>query len=457
MLNKGDIIEATVESFALPECVGVVRHQNWVIFVPNVLPGEKCRVKIVKAKKNFLQGELIDLLEVSPSRIEPCCPHFNRGCGGCSLQNINYPEQIAIKEKNALDTLIRIGKVDLSAIDYQGFLPSPQIFGYRNKMEFNFGEKNGNLVCGLRPKGKYWDIIDLKSCYLMDTYFIQALLDFFCWYGKQHGLTGYDPVRKDGVLRNLLVRYNQSSDQYFIGLSTVNHDLPGANAMIGEVTRLFPKISGIIHIINNSPASALIFEEKKLLYGSDFFIESIGSIRYKISIDSFFQVNIHAGEFLFPKVAEYVDLQPGESLFDLYSGNGSIGLFLSRPGTRITGVDENPQAVEDALYNAQLNSIDSYFTICGRVEKVLAGLTNQPVSKIVVDPPRAGLVTKVIDAIVHAFPKRIVYVSCNTSSLARDIAVFKDNGYVLKKITWIDLFPQTPHFEAVALIEPSGK
>ena len=455
MLKKDDVIEATVESFALPECVGVIRHQNWVIFLPGVLPGEKCRVKIVKVKNNFLQGELLELLEASRARIEPICPHFRMGCGGCSLQFIDYPEQVAIKKKNALNIIERIGKTDLSYVEVEGFIPSNLHFGYRNKMEFNFGDKNGNLVCGLRPKGKYWDLIDLETCYLMDADFIKSILDFFHWYGDRYRLTGYDPVRKDGFLRNLLIRYNRSLDQYLIGLSTIKGDLPGLNELVGETIHLFPKIGGMVHIINDSLASALLFEEKRLLYGLDYYLETIGSIQYKISIDSFFQVNLHAGELLFPKVAEYTDLQPGETLYDLYSGNGSIGLFLSRPGNRVTGVEENSQAVEDARYNARLNSLPSYSAFCGRVEKVLFDFVGKPPTKVVVDPPRAGLVPKVIDALIQTAPQKIVYVSCNTSSLARDLAGFAEKNYRLKRICWIDLFPQTPHYEAVALIEPS--
>ncbi|MGI6749439.1 MAG: 23S rRNA (uracil(1939)-C(5))-methyltransferase RlmD [Atribacter sp.] len=456
MLKKGDVIEGIVETFALPDCVGVIRHQNWVVFVPGVLPGEKCRVTIRKVKRNFLQGELEEFIEKSPARIEPICPHFKMGCGGCSLQFADYAEQVSIKEKNALNTIEKIGKVDLSSIDYEGFLPSVLSLGYRNKMEFNFGNQDGKLICGLRPKGKYWDLIDLQTCYLMNSQLVTGLLDFFRSYGNRYGLKGYDPVRKDGFLRNLLIRYNRSLDQYLIGLSTIRGELPGVGELVKDLTHYFPNVSGLVHIINNSPANALLFEEKILLYGSDYYIETIGSTQYKVSIDSFFQVNIHTGELLFPIITNYADLQPGESLFDLYSGNGSIGLYLSRQGTMITGIEENPQAVEDAQYNATLNSISSYNAICGRVEKALLDVIGNSMKKGIVDPPRAGLTPKVIKTLVAAHPEKIVYVSCNTASLARDLVVFAEDNYFLKKISWIDLFPQTPHYEAVALIEPSS-
>lgn len=455
MLKKGDVIEGLVEAFALPDCVGVVRYQNWVIFVPGVLPGEKCRVSIRKVKRNFLQGELKEFIQKSPARVDPVCPHFQMGCGGCSLQFMKYPEQISIKEKNALTTIEKIGKIDLSSISYEGFLPSIQSLGYRNKMEFNFGNQDGTLICGLRPKGKYWDLINLQTCYLMNSQTVTELLDFFRSYGNRYGLKGYDPVRKDGFLRNLLVRYNRSLDQYLIGLSTISGELPGAGELVKDLTHYFPNVSGLVHIINNSPANALLFEEKILLYGSDYYIETIGSIRYKVSIDSFFQVNIHTGELLFPIIDQYADLQPGEFLFDLYSGNGSIGLYLSDKGKMVTGIEENPQAIEDARFNASLNSIPSYNAICGRVEKVLLEVIGNSLKKCIVDPPRAGLTPKVIKTLVAAHPEKIVYVSCNTASLARDLVVFAEEKYFLKKITWVDLFPQTPHYEAVALIEPS--
>ena len=456
MLKKGDIFEGMVETFALPDCVGVIRHQNWVVFVPGVLPGEKCRVRVQKVKRNFLQGELNEFIEKSPMRIEPVCPHFQMGCGGCSLQFADYAEQISIKEKNALNAIERIGKVNLSLVDYEGFIPSVQNLGYRNKMEFNFGTQDGKLICGLRPKGKYWDLIDLQTCYLMNEKVIAGLLDFFRSYGNRNNLKGYDPVRKDGFLRNLLIRYNRSLDQYLIGLSTVSGKLPEEDRLVQDLVHNFPSVSGLVHIINDSPANALLFEEKILLYGSEYYIETIGSTQYKVSIDSFFQVNIHIGELLFPIIENYTDLQPGESLFDLYSGNGSIGLYLSRQGNRITGIEENPQSTEDARYNATLNSISSYKAICGRVEKVLLDVIGSSLKKGIVDPPRAGLTSKVIKTLVAAHPEKIVYVSCNTTSLARDLAVFAEDNFILKKITWVDLFPQTPHYEAVALIEPSS-
>ncbi|NLJ50433.1 MAG: 23S rRNA (uracil(1939)-C(5))-methyltransferase RlmD [Candidatus Atribacteria bacterium] len=455
MLKKGDVIEGVVEAFALPDCVGVIRHQNWVIFVPGVLPGEKCRVSIRKVKRNFLQGELNEFIHKSPARVDAVCSHFQMGCGGCSLQFMNYAEQISIKEKNALTTIEKIGKVDLSSIDYGGFISSVQCLSYRNKMEFNFGNKDGKLICGLRPKGKYWDLIDLQTCYLMNSQTVTGLLDFFRSYGNRYGLKGYDPVRKDGFLRNLLIRYNHSLDQYLIGLSTIKGDLPGVREMVKDLTHNFPNISGLVQIINNSLANALLFEQKILLYGSDYYIETIGSTRYKVSIDSFSQVNIHTGELLYPIIDDYVDLKPTESLFDLYSGNGSIGLYLSHQGNKVTGIEENSQAVDDARYNASLNSITSYNAICGRVEKVLLDGIGDSLKKGIVDPPRAGLTPKVIKTLVTAHPEKIVYVSCNTASLARDLAMFAENNFFLKRITWVDLFPQTPHYEAVALIEPS--
>ena len=455
MLKKGDVIEGIVETFALPDCVGVIRHQNWVVFVPGVLPGEKCRVTIRKVKRNFLQGELEEFIEKSPARIEPICPHFKMGCGGCSLQFADYAEQVSIKEKNALNAIEKIGKVDLSSIDYEGFLPSVLSLGYRNKMEFNFGNQDGKLICGLRPKGKYWDLVDLETCYLMNSQAIGEFLDFFRSYGNRYRLAGYDPVRKDGFMRNLLIRYHRSLDQYLIGLSTVKGELPGTKDLIKDLIHHFPNLSGLVHIINNSPANALLFEEKNLLFGSDYYIETIGAIQYKVSIDSFFQVNIYTGELLFPIITNFTDLQPGESLLDLYSGNGSMGLYLARWGNVVTGIEENPQAIEDARDNASLNSISSYNAICGKVEKVRWDVMGKSFQKVIVDPPRAGLAPKVIQALIDIYPQKIIYVSCNTASLARDLVAFAEKNYKLKKIAWVDLFPQTPHYEAVALIEPS--
>ncbi|HXL02713.1 MAG TPA: 23S rRNA (uracil(1939)-C(5))-methyltransferase RlmD [Candidatus Atribacteria bacterium] len=451
-MDKGQIIEGKVVDFALPEGQGVLKEGGWVIFVPGVLIDEVCRVKITKLKRNYALGEAIEILEPSPSRMEPLCPHFGEGCGGCRFQFMAYEEQIKVKERNARQTLEKVGGISWEEVDYEGFTPSLSPWEYRNKMEFNFGEKEGELVLGLRPRGRYWDLIDLKTCYLMKKDLTQALLQLFRDYGKSSSLSGYDPRKKEGVLRNLLVRYS-SSQELLVGLSTTGIDLPREEDLVGELRKNFPFLEGLIHIINNSPASALIFEDKRILWGKDHFFERVGTINYKVSLESFFQVNRFLSLALYEKAARYASLNGGETVLDLYCGSGGVGLFVADSAQQVVGVEENPQAVEDAKFNAWLNGRSNFTCVPGRVDKVLPLFSNVGVDVVIIDPPRAGLDKKVVRRVSSLSPQRLVYISCNISTLARDLLLFKEQGYHLGKISFLDLFPQTPYFESVALLK----
>jgi 23S rRNA (uracil1939-C5)-methyltransferase len=450
---KGEIFEGKVVDFALPEGQGVLKKNGFVVFVGGVIPGDVCRVKIVKVKNNFALGELLELIEPAEGRVEPICPHFEEGCGGCSLQFLSYPQQLAFKEKSAFDALQRVGKISREEIDYEGFFPSPKVFGYRNKMEFNFGpSQEGKLALGLHPKKRYWEVLDLKVCYLMNHEKIAQLLGFFRDFAVRNQLSGYDPVKKEGFLRNLLIRRSESEAEFIVGLASREGAIPKTEELIRELKSLVPSVQGLVHIINNAPASALIFEKKQLLFGRDFFYERIGSIRYKVSIESFFQVNSPGCYLLYEKVKEYAQLDRRQKVLDLYCGSGGIGLYLADSASSVLGVEENPKAVEDAKHNAWLNGLDNFICVSGRVEKMLSGLSSQKFDCVILDPPRAGLDKKAVKKVVTLGVPLIVYVSCNIGTFARDVLFFREGGYQLKKICFIDLFPHTPHFETVALL-----
>ncbi|MGC8777450.1 MAG: 23S rRNA (uracil(1939)-C(5))-methyltransferase RlmD, partial [Candidatus Caldatribacteriaceae bacterium] len=359
-MKKGDVIEGEVVDFALPESHGVIKKDGLVIFAPGALPRERCRVKLWKVKPNYALGEVVEVLETSPFRQEPRCPHFLEGCGGCRLQTVDYGEQVRIKEVHALSTLERVGQVSLEAIAYEGFIPAPSPFEYRNKMEFNFGEQEGKLLLGLRPRNRYWDLVDLKVCYLMKEGLIRRMLDFFRQYGQRAGLSGYDPVKKEGVLRSLLLRSSRGYKEVLVGLSTTSETLPQEEEMTRALREIFPEVQGLVHITNTSPASALIFEKKRVLWGRDHLFERIGSVTYKVSMESFFQINSDLCEVLYSRVETYANLHHREVVLDLYAGGGGIGLFLASSARQVIGIEENPQAVEDARFNAELNGVTNF-------------------------------------------------------------------------------------------------
>ncbi len=451
-VRKGDVFEGEVLDFALPECQGVLKRNGFVVFVPLVLEGEFCRVEVEKVRRSFATGKALEVLRTSPARVAPSCPHFLEGCGGCQLQFVQYEEQVRLKRKHALNILERIGGVALEKIHCEEFVLSPRAFEYRNKMEFTFGEKDGELVLGLRPANRFWDVVDLKTCLLMRRDLVERLLEFTREYGKKHRIPGYDPVQKVGVLRNLLVRYSPTTGELLVGLATRSFDLPEKAFLVGMLREMFPELRGIVHIVNNSPASALIFEEKHVLWGEPYFFENIGHLSFRVSIESFFQVNSLLCEALYAKVREYTLADgPVVTALDLYCGGGGIGLFVADAVEKVVGVEENPKAVEDAFENAKRNGRTNFTCILGRVEKLLAS-SRFHVDVVIVDPPRAGLDKKVVQRVSSLAPRKVVYVSCNIGTFARDVALFRDRGYDLMKLAFFDLFPQTPYFETVALL-----
>lgn len=451
VLCRGNVIEGEVLDFALPECLGVLKKDGFVVFVPGVLEGEMCQAEIERVKRSFAFGKVLEVLEVSPHRVVPPCPHFAEGCGGCRLQFARYGEQIRLKKKYALSILERVGGVRLEKVTFEDFIPSPQEFEYRNKMEFTFGEGDGTLLLGLRPANRYWDVVDLKTCLLMRRDLADKLLSFFRDYGKRYRIPGYDSVRKSGILRNLLVRYSPTTGGLLVGLSTVSCELPEEDVLVGTLREMFPELRGVVHIINDSPASALLFEKKRVLWGEPYLFEKVGHLLFRVSIESFFQVNSFLCDALYRKVKEYVLTGPVATLLDLYCGGGGMGLFVADAVEKVVGVEENPKAVEDAHENARKNNLTNFTCILGRVEKLLAS-SRFHVDTIVVDPPRAGLDKKVVQRVSSLSPQRVVYVSCNIGTFARDVALFRERGYDLLQMAFFDLFPQTPYFETVALL-----
>ncbi|MCS7241534.1 23S rRNA (uracil(1939)-C(5))-methyltransferase RlmD [Candidatus Caldatribacterium sp.] len=455
MVHKGEILEGSVVDFALPDCHGVLKKDGFVIFVPLVLREEVCRVEIAKVKRDFALGRVLEILEESPYRIAPPCPHFREGCGGCQLQFVAYGEQVRLKREHALSVLERIGRVDLSEVLLEDFVASPQPFAYRNKMEFTFGEKDGELLLGLRPANRYWDVVNLTTCLLMRKDLVERLLDLFREYGKRHGIPGYDPVRKTGILRNLLVRYSGTTGDLLVGLATTSFELPEMDHLVEVLCEGFPELRGFVHIVNNSPASALLFEEKRVLWGEPYLFERIGNLTFRVSAESFFQVHSTLCGALYEKVREYLLVDgPVSTVLDLYCGGGGIGIFVADAVEKVVGIEENPKAVEDASDNARRNNRLNFTCVPGRVEKLLAA-SRFRVDAVIVDPPRAGLDKKVVQRITALLPRTVVYVSCNIGTFARDVALFRERGYKLCRISFFDLFPQTPHFETVALLVQS--
>jgi len=455
-MKKGQVYEGLVTRVDFPN-KGIIDYEGMKITVKNCLPGQKVPFAVNKIKNGKAEGSLLEVIEKSPLECrDRVCKSFG-SCGGCSYQTMAYEEQLKLKESQVKRLL------DQVCDDYifEGIVGSPLEFGYRNKMEFSFGDeyKDGPLALGLHKKGSFYDILTVDDCRLVDTDY-NKILSCVLEYCKELGLSYYHKLTHKGYLRHLLVRKAAKTGEILINLvtSTQEEEIAGnPDSIFREfIDRLLGlpldgKIVGILHSYNDSQADVVRSDKTVILYGRDYIYEELLGLRFKISIFSFFQTNSLGAELLYSKVREYVGETKDKSLFDLYSGTGTIAQLLAPVASRVCGVEIVEEAVEAARENAALNGLDNCKFIVGDVLKVVDSLEAKP-DIIVLDPPRDGIHPKALDKILAFGVDRIVYVSCKPTSLARDLVVMQEKGYKVERVCCVDMFPQTGHVECVVLI-----
>lgn len=455
-MKKGQVYEGLVTRVDFPN-KGIIDYEGMKITVKNCLPGQKVRFAVNKIKNGKAEGSLLEVIEKSPLECrDRVCKSFG-SCGGCSYQTMAYEEQLKLKESQVKRLL------DQVCDDYifEGIVGSPLEFGYRNKMEFSFGDeyKDGPLALGLHKKGSFYDILTVDDCRLVDTDY-NKILSCVLEYCKELGLSYYHKLTHKGYLRHLLVRKAAKTGEILINLvtSTQEEEIAGnPDSIFREfIDRLLGlpldgKIVGILHSYNDSQADVVRSDKTVILYGRDYIYEELLGLRFKISIFSFFQTNSLGAELLYSKVREYVGETKDKSLFDLYSGTGTIAQLLAPVASRVCGVEIVEEAVEAARENAALNGLDNCKFIVGDVLKVVDSLEAKP-DIIVLDPPRDGIHPKALDKILAFGVDRIVYVSCKPTSLARDLVVMQEKGYKVERVCCVDMFPQTGHVECVVLM-----
>ena len=458
-MKKGEIYEEIIETVEFPN-KGKVQVEGKTVVVKNGIPGQKVRFMINKKKGTRLEGRLLEVLDKSPLEVrEPVCSIFP-ACGGCMYQTMSYEEQLNMKAaqvKKLIDeAVIRGGQVDTEGKpDYifEGIKGSPQEFAYRNKMEFSFGDeyKDGPLSLGLHKKGSTYDVLNTDDCKLVHkdmTDILTCVRDYFL----EKGVPYYKKMQHTGYLRHLLLRRGVTTGEILIHLVTTSqeeHDLEPLKDLLLALP-LEGKIVGIMHIINDSLSDVVKSDETRILYGQDWFYETLLGLRFRISTFSFFQPNSLAAEVLYSIVRTYVEDARGMEVFDLYSGTGTIAQLLAPVAKEVIGVEIVEEAVEAARQNAALNGLSNCRFIAGDVLKVLDDLEEKP-DMIVLDPPREGFHPKALPKILSYGVKRIVYVSCKATSLARDMETFLHAGYRLEKACCVDQFCQTVWTEAVAV------
>ena len=494
-MKKGQIYEGMVEHVSFPnKCVVAVEGEEKKVVVKNALEGQKVRFRLSKARKGKCEGNLLEVLEPSPVELTVAdvpCVHFG-ACGGCTYQHLSYEDQLALKEKQIRELLAPvIGEAggDFDAV-FEGVMASPRQFGYRNKMEFSFGDtcKDGELALGMHKRGSFYDIVTVSDCRIVDADFREILTATLGYFSSKN-ISYFHKNTHEGYLRHLLVRKATKTGEILVDLVTTTQlqrfgapdgaldqaeiafdntqaQLTGERIREKELLDCFVEtltaldldgnLAGILHTHNDSVADVVKDEGTDILYGESFFYEELLGLRFKISPFSFFQTNSLGAEVLYDVARTYVgDLHAtngdGATVYDLYSGTGTIAQILAPVAKKVIGVEIVEEAVEAAKENAALNGLSNCEFLAGDVLKVLDDIAEKP-DFIVLDPPRDGIHPKALEKIIDYGVDRMVYISCKPTSLARDLEVLQARGYRVERVRCVDMFPATVHVETCVLL-----
>ena len=429
---------------------GIGKADGFTVFVKDAVIGDIVTAKIMKAKKNYGYGRLMEILKPSPYRVEPVCPSA-RQCGGCQLQAVSYEEQKVFKEKKLRGHLERIG--GFRDLPMEPMIGMDEPYHYRNKAQFPVGRnKEGRIITGFYA-GRTHAIIENRDCALGIPQ-NKEILDIVIAHMEKYGIAPYDEMTGKGLVRHIFVRYGFFTGELMVCLIINGQDLPHQKELI-EKLREIPGMASISLNINKKRSNVILGDKVKTIWGQEYITDKIGDISYEISPLSFFQVNPKQTWKLYSKALEYADLHGEETVWDLYCGIGTISLFLAQQAKFVRGVEIVPAAIDDAKRNAQINNIENVEFFVGKAEEVLPREYEKNgvyADVIVVDPPRKGCDEMLLKTILKMQPKRVVYVSCDSATLARDLRFLCDNGYELKKVCGVDQFPQTVHVETVVLL-----
>ena len=468
-IKKKDIVELEISDLAYGG-KSVAKLDGLVVLIRGGIPGDIVKAEIVKRKSNFAEAKILEIVKESDLRTKPMCPHFGL-CGGCSWQDLKYEEQLKFKTKQVKESLKHIG--GFSDFPIQEALDADEIFYYRNKMEYAFApDSNQGLILGLHPRGRFDKVFDLKECFLQSENANQ-IVDFVRAFAKEKKMIPYDFKKRSGFLRFLAIREGKNTGETMVNLVTNEGEFPFKDEFCSQLTSNFPFVKSIVRNINSKLANIAVGEKEELLAGDRTITEKLGKFRFEISSNSFFQTNTRQAEGLYEMVLNMAELQGDESVLDLYCGTGTISIFLSQNAKRVTGVESVKESVKNAKRNAELNNVTNCEFICGEVRKILAKFSavggSLPVRQagayggvddkeipdlVVVDPPRAGLHKHVVKGLLVMKPPKIIYVSCNPATLARDLKLLCEEYYKLEKVQPVDMFPHTYHIETVVKLTP---
>jgi 23S rRNA (uracil1939-C5)-methyltransferase len=429
---------------------GVARLDGFVLFVRRGLPGDLVRARVTKVKRNHAEALTVDVLEPGPLRVDAPCSHYP-ACGGCRFQDLAYEAQIEAKESQVRDALQRIG--GLAEPPLEPIVPADSAFQYRNKLEYSFTQAPEGPAPGLHRAGRWDEVLPIEQCWLT-TDLGNAIRNAVRDWAREERLSAYDQKTHEGFLRHLVVREGRNTGQALVVLVTAPGELPDKEHFV-DVLRRFPEVRSIHWAVNDRPAEVTRDLPTELLFGEEAIEEELCGLRFRVSPNAFLQTNTSMAERLYELVGEYAQLSGGETVYDLYCGTGTIGLTLARNALTVWGVEFSEEAVAYAIDNAALNGIANVAFFAGDVARSLEDLQARAGDPdvVVVDPPRAGLSGRAVRHLGRLAPRRIVYVSCNPTTLAGNIKeLAAEWGYSLERVRPVDMFPHTPHVEAVALL-----
>lgn len=431
-LRRGDEFEAEIDTLAYGGR-GIARRDGYVVFINGGLPGDRVRARVGKSKKSYAEASLVELINPGPDRLADTDVHQGEPCPGASWQALPYGTQLAFKEEQVKDALSRIGR--LEGFELDPIVPALEKWRYRNKVEYSFGEQEGQLVLGFHPRGRWDQVLDIEDCMLSSEATNRAKNEVLDW-AKSEGLTAYDPHDHRGVLRNLVVREGRRTGQVQTRLVTSVAD--------------FPKPPVDLHTTIDGPSGNTSGPTGVL--GEEVLRERIFDLSLQLSHDSFFQTNTEMAEKLYGLAAEFGGLTGSEKLFDLYCGVGTIGLSMAGQADQVWGLEIVPDAIENAKRNAKANNVGNAHFIAANARTGMRPLIERAGKPdvVTIDPPRAGLSAKIVRRLIECEAKRIVYISCNPTTLAPNAAQLVEAGYKLVRVRPVDMFPQTPHIECVA-------
>lgn len=456
IIRKEDYIELWVDNLAYGG-EGIARVDGFVIFIRGAVPGDRIIARIFKKRKGYANASIVEILDPSPYRINAPCPYSGH-CGGCNYQHLDYGKQLFYKREHVIDAMKRLGS--FKNVKVHEAIPSDDKFEYRNKMEFSFSdrkwilpeeyiktEENMGLALGLHVPGTFHKVIDIEACLLQHDNG-NSILRTVKEYAVKSGVPAYGLKSHEGFWRFLTLRYSRSFNEWMVNIITSDKNTDLLISLVDKLKEDNDNISTIVNNISRKRAAIAVGDEEIVLSGEGYIKEMLGEYNFHVSANSFFQTNSSGAEKLYNKVLEYAELKGDESVLDLYCGTGTIPVFLSKHAKEITGMEISESAVRDAEYNCRLNGVNNCRFILGDIKEKIPELSFTP-DLLIIDPPRTGMHKDVIKVIMEMGTEKIVYVSCNPATMARDIGSMSEK-YNIEEIQPVDMFPHTYHIEAVA-------